>query len=138
MEPQQRLLDDVRGLGDAAEHPVGERERDGRSSSSSRSDRLCLREPRRQLGRAGRHARLALALALKAPRSSVIITTQASPANSRPMNRGTRIGFFAEGPSQRLDLLGDRGGLVVDDVVDTEAAVRDRGHRRLRRVGDVG
>jgi hypothetical protein len=28
MHPQQRLLDHVLGLGDAAEHPVGDRERD--------------------------------------------------------------------------------------------------------------
>src|SRR5215204_521973 len=33
--------------------------------------------------------------------------------------------------------LGDRGGIIVDDVVDTATAVLDRCHRRLRGVGDV-
>jgi hypothetical protein len=33
-----------------------------------------------------------LAFAFAAPRVSVIIATLASPANSRPMKRGTRIG----------------------------------------------
>jgi hypothetical protein len=28
VDPEQRLLDDVLGLGDAAQHPVGDRERD--------------------------------------------------------------------------------------------------------------
>src|SRR2546421_10661409 len=51
--------------------------------------------PCRQLGCAGRHASSRLAFAFDAPRMSVIITTPASPANSRPMNRGTRIGFLA-------------------------------------------
>jgi hypothetical protein len=36
-----------------------------------------------------------LAFAFDAPRISVIITTPASPASSRAMDRGTRIGFFA-------------------------------------------
>ena len=36
-----------------------------------------------------------LAFALDAPRISVIMTTPASPANSRPTKRGTRIGFLA-------------------------------------------
>ena len=51
--------------------------------------------PCRQLGCAGRHASSRLAFAFDAPRMSVIITTPASPANSLPMNRGTRIGFLA-------------------------------------------
>ena len=55
--------------------------------------------PCRQLGCAGRHASSRLALALEAPRSSVIITTPISPANSRPTKRGTCIGFLA--PSVR-------------------------------------
>jgi hypothetical protein len=37
---------------------------------------------------------------------------------------------------RRRQPLGDRGGIVVDHVVDTAAAVLDRGHRNLRCVGD--
>src|SRR5262245_26822322 len=48
-----------------------------------------------QLGCAGRHCSSRVALPLEAPRSSVIIRAPASPANSRPTKRGTRIGFFA-------------------------------------------
>jgi hypothetical protein len=51
--------------------------------------------PCRHLACAGRHPSSRLALAFDAPRISVIITTPASPANSRPTSRGTRIGFFA-------------------------------------------
>ena len=52
-------------------------------------------KPCRQLWCAGRQWSSRLALAFDAPRTSVIITTPASPANSRPTNRGTRIGFLA-------------------------------------------
>jgi hypothetical protein len=38
---------------------------------------------------------------------------------------------------QRLQPLGDRGGVIVDNVVDTAAAVLDRRRCRLRGVGDV-
>jgi hypothetical protein len=51
--------------------------------------------PCRQVGCAGCHASSRFAFALDAPRISVISTTPACPANSRPMKRGTRSGFFA-------------------------------------------
>src|SRR5262245_1070752 len=50
--------------------------------------------PCRQLACLGCHPRSRFALALEAPRISVIIMTPASPANSRPTNRDTRIGFL--------------------------------------------
>ena len=53
------------------------------------------RTPAASSGAPGATASSRLALAFEAPRISVIITTPASPANSRPMNRGTRIGFLA-------------------------------------------
>ena len=96
MDPQQRLLDHVLGLGDAAEHPVGDRERDRpQLVEQSLAIGHAAANPCRQLGCAGRHASSRLAFAFDAPRISVIITTPASPANSRPTNRGTRIGFLA-------------------------------------------
>src|SRR5262245_48062602 len=96
MHPQQRLLHHLLGLGDAAEHPVGDRERDRpQLVKQPLAIGHAAVNPCRQLGCAGRHPSSRLALALEAPRSSVIITTPASPANSRPMNRGTRIGFLA-------------------------------------------
>jgi hypothetical protein len=95
MEPQQRLLDHVLGLGDAAEHPIRDRERDGpQLVELSLALGHAAAKPCRQLACAGRHNSSRLALALEAPRSSVIITTPVSPANRRPMNRGTRIGFL--------------------------------------------
>src|SRR5215211_1317707 len=96
MHPQQRFLRHVLGLGDAAEHPVGDRERDGpQLVKLSLAIGHAAANPCRQLACAGRHRSSRLALAFEAPRSPVIITTPASPANSRPMNRGTRIGFLA-------------------------------------------
>src|SRR6266851_6444921 len=110
MQPQQGFLDDVFGFGDAAEHPVRDRERSrpqllkqllprGHARAVTSVVLLASRKPStnpcRQLGCAGRHASSRFALAFEAPRASVIITTPASPANSRPMNRGTRIGFLA-------------------------------------------
>ena len=68
-----------------------------------------------------------LALAFEAPRTSVIITTPASPANSRPINRGTRARpLGAQLLRQRRQPLGDWGGIIVHNVVDTAAAVLDR------------
>ncbi len=96
MHPQQRFLHQVLGLGDAAEHPVGDPERDRpqlveQSLAIGHADA----NPCRQLGCPGRHSSSRLALAFDAPRISVIITTPGSPASSRAMTRGTRIGFFA-------------------------------------------
>ena len=52
-------------------------------------------ESRRQVGCAGCQPSSRFALALETPRSSVIMTTPVSPANIRPTNRGTRMGFLA-------------------------------------------
>src|SRR5919198_2961652 len=96
MHAQQRFLDHVLGLTHAAEHPVGDRERDRpQLVKQSLAIGHAAAKPCRQLGCAGRHASSRLAFAFEAPRSSVIITTPNSPANSRPMKRGTRIGFLA-------------------------------------------
>ena len=96
MNPQQRFLHHVLGPGDAAEHPIGDRE-GGRPQLVEQSLAIshAAANPCRQLGCAGRHASSRLAFAFDTPRASVIITTPASPANSRPMNRGTRTGFLA-------------------------------------------
>src|SRR4051812_45876117 len=96
MHPQQRLLHDVFGLGHAAEHPVGDPERDW----PKLVEQLVAvghgtRKPCRQDGCAGSHPSSRFAFAFDAPRSSVIITTPTSPANNRPTHFGTRIGFFA-------------------------------------------
>src|SRR5262249_14566099 len=82
--------------GHAAEPPVGDRDR-GRPQLVKQLLAIghAAANPRRQLGCAGRHASSRLAFAFDAPRSSVIITAPASPANSRPTNRGTRTGFLA-------------------------------------------
>jgi hypothetical protein len=84
MHPQQRFLHHVLGLGDAAEHPVGDRER-ARPQLVKQSLPIghAAANPCRQLGCAGRHASSRLAFAFDAPRASVIITTPASPANIR-------------------------------------------------------
>src|SRR5437660_1328078 len=105
MHPQQRFLHHVLGLGHAAEHPVRDRERDrpqpGKQllaighAAASPSRELRAANPSRQLLYAGRHPSSRFALVLEAPRSSVIITTPTSPANSRPTTRGTRMGFLA-------------------------------------------
>src|SRR4029453_9414778 len=80
----------------AAEHPVGDRERDRpQLVEQSLTRGHAAVNPCRQLRCAGRHASSRLAFAFEAPRSSVIIITPVSPANSRPTNRGTRIGFLA-------------------------------------------
>src|SRR3712207_7968174 len=91
VHPQQRFLHHVLGPGDAAEHPVGDRERDRpQLVEQSLAIGHAAANPCRQLGCAGCHPSSRLAFALEAPRTSVIITTPASPANSRPTNRGTR------------------------------------------------
>jgi hypothetical protein len=96
MHAQQRFLDHVLCLGDAAEHPVGDRERDRpQLLEQALAIAHAAANPCRQLGCAGRHPISRLAFAFDAPRTSVIIITPASPANSRPTNRGTRIGFLA-------------------------------------------
>src|SRR5512133_160241 len=96
MHLQQRFLHHVLGLGDAAEHPVGDRERDRpQLLKQSLTIGHAAVNPCRQLGCAGRHPSSRLAFAFDAPRASVIITTPTSPANSRPTNRGTCIGFLA-------------------------------------------
>src|SRR6185295_12157345 len=66
-----------------------------RERRHSRAIAHAVAKPCRQLGCAGCHRSSRLALALEAPRISVIITTPGSPANNRPMSRGTRIGCFA-------------------------------------------
>ena len=52
-------------------------------------------EPVRQLGQADRQPSSRLALALEAPRDSVIMTTPCSPTNSRASQAGTRRGGLA-------------------------------------------
>src|SRR5215469_14271084 len=95
MHPQQRFLHHVLGLGHGAEHPVGDRERDRPQLGEQLLPRAHVANPCRQLGCPGCHPSSRLALALEAPRSSVISTAPASPAT----NRGTRTGFLA--PSSR-------------------------------------
>src|SRR5215472_7886670 len=96
MHPQQRFLHHVLGLGHAAEHPVGDRER---ARPQLVKQLLAIghaaANPSRQLGCPGRHASSRLAFALEAPRSSVIIISPTCPANSLPTKRGTRMGFLA-------------------------------------------
>src|SRR5919109_3144095 len=96
MHPQKHLLHHILGLGDAAKHPVGDGERDrAELVEQSLAGSHAAANPCRQLGCAGRHPSSRLALALEAPRSSVIIATATSPPNSRPTNRGTRTGCLA-------------------------------------------
>ncbi|MET8912638.1 hypothetical protein [Micromonospora sp. NPDC004551] len=65
-------------------------------------------------------------------------TTPAGPAATRPMNRGTRIGFLAPSiAASSGSHSAPRGGIVVDDVVDTAAAVLHRRDRGLGGVSDV-
>src|SRR5262249_32627965 len=79
MHQQQRFLHQVLGLGDTAEHPVGDRERDRpQLVEQSLAIGHVTANPCRQFECAGRHASSGLALALEAPQSSVIITTPAS------------------------------------------------------------
>jgi hypothetical protein len=72
VEPEQRLLDDVLGLGDAAEHPVRDRERDRAQFLKQLLARAHVANPCRQPGCASRHPSPRSALAAQAPRSSVI------------------------------------------------------------------
>src|SRR5215475_7686227 len=83
MHPQQRFLHHVLGLGDAAEHPVGDGERDRPQLLEQLLPRAHVATPRRQLSCTGCHPSSRLALALEAPRISVISTAPASPAASR-------------------------------------------------------
>src|SRR6266508_3180158 len=84
MHPQQRFLHHVLGLGDAAQHPVGDRERDRpQLVKQSLAIAHAAANPCRQLGCLGCHPSSRLALALEAPRSSVISTAPTSPAASR-------------------------------------------------------
>src|SRR5215470_16271095 len=83
MHPQQRFLHHVLGLGDAAEHPVGDGERDRPQLLEQLLPRAHFANPRRQLRCTGCHPSSRLALALEAPRISVISTAPASPAASR-------------------------------------------------------
>src|SRR5437764_3189828 len=46
-------------------------------------------------------------------------------------------GLATQGARRRRKPLGDRRGLVVDDVEDTPRSALDRGHRRLCRVLDM-
>src|SRR5207248_6723098 len=89
MEPEQCLLDDVLRVLDGAEHPIGDRKR--------QRPQLVGHDPNpsRQLGWRGCQPSSRLALALDAPRMSVIITTPTSPANRRPTTFGTRHGLGA-------------------------------------------
>src|SRR5690348_2118625 len=96
MHPDQGLLRHVLGLRDAAQHPVGDRERE-RPQLVEELFALChaAASPSRQVGCAGCQRSSRLALAFEAPRISVIIITPASPANSRATKRGMRMGFLA-------------------------------------------
>src|SRR5262249_52347761 len=86
MHPQQRFLHHVLGLGDAAEHPVGDGERDRPQLLEQLLPRAHAANPRHQLGCAGRHP--SSRLALEAPRISVISTAPASPVASRGAGTG--------------------------------------------------
>ena len=90
-----RFLDHVLGVGDAAEHPVGGRQRD-RPHLVKQPPAIghAAANPCRQLACLGCQPRSRLAFAFEAPRISVMNTAPVSPANSRPTNRGTRIGFL--------------------------------------------
>src|SRR5262245_61995861 len=96
MHPQQCFLHYVFGLGHATEHPVGDRKGD-RSQLVEKSLAIghAAANPCRQLACAGLHPSSRLAFAFEAPRSSVMSSTPHSPANSRPINRGTRLGSLA-------------------------------------------
>src|SRR5215510_5851047 len=102
MHSEQRVLDHVLGLGDAAEHPVGDRERHrpqlGKQLLAIGHDAA---NPSRQLGCAGFQDSSRFALAFDAPRISVIILTPVLPTASRPTRRGTRIGFLPPSMSAR-------------------------------------
>src|SRR5262245_25231014 len=114
--------------------PTGER----RATEGAGDTGHAAANPCRQLGCAGRHASSRLAFAFDAPRSSVIIMAPASPANSRPMSRGTRIGLLAPSVCASAGSHSATGaGFIVDHVIDTAAAALDRRHRCLRRVSDV-
>jgi hypothetical protein len=64
MHPQQRFLHHVLGLGDASEHPVGDRERDRpQLVEQSLAIAHAAANACRQLGCAGRHASSSFALA---------------------------------------------------------------------------
>ena len=99
------------------------------------------RKPSRQLGRPGCQPSSALALALEAPRDSVIIVTAAGLADEpRQPRRQVARRLGADGLRQVREPLADGGGLVVDDVVDlARAAALDRRQRarwrRRRRAG---
>ena len=122
----ERLLDDVLGLADAPEHPVGDREQqrakvdvglgDTRlnvaahaaeiaSSSESLARRGSgtgvsspCRKPSRQLGQIGCQPSSRLAFAFDEPRPSVIIVTATSPANSRASQAGMWSGLAPRPP----------------------------------------
>ena len=96
MHTKQRFLHHVLGLGHAAEHPVGDRERDRpQLVEQALAIGHAAANPCRQLGCAGVHASSRLAFAFEAPRTSVIIRAPASPAKMRPTKRGTCIGRLA-------------------------------------------
>src|SRR5262249_12373843 len=82
--PQQRLLHHVLGLGHAAEHPVGDRERDRPQLLQQLLPRTHAANPRRQPGCAGRHRSPRLAMAPAAPRSPLTRTAPAPPAPRPP------------------------------------------------------
>ena len=139
MDAQQRFLHNVLRLRDAAEHAVGDRERN-RPQLVKQPLTIShgATNPSRQLEGAGRHPSSRLALAFDAPRTSVIITTPASPATSRPINRrDPHRPLGTELLGQRRQPHGNRGGIIVDHVVGATIAVRNRRHGCLRRVGDM-
>src|SRR5206468_8512444 len=99
VKPQKRLLHDVLRLRHAAEHPVGDRE--GRRPELVEqvpvppAHAASSAKPWRQLGWLGCQPSSRFAFAFEAPRTSVIMTVAASPASTRPSQRGTWRGGLA-------------------------------------------
>ena len=159
---EERLLDDVLRLGDAAEHPVGDREQQraqvlvrlgharvfaadtvaARIDSPRGRERTGCRRargnPSRQLGQRGLPAELAPRLRV---RRAADLASSSRPRRRRREARepGGDVPRRrrAEALGEVRQPLGDGRRLVVDDVVDARRAALDRGDRRRGGVVDV-
>src|SRR5918996_1702850 len=81
-----------------------------------------------------------LALGLRIRRAAAFGHYQHSKLTGREAHYETGYAprlLAAKHPRQGWQPLGDRGGIIVDDVVHTPTTVLDRRDRRLRGVGDV-
>jgi hypothetical protein len=77
-------------------------------------------------------------LAFDAPRDSVAITTGASPAKSRGEQAREALGRLGpDDPRELGEPLAGRGGLIVDDGVDSGTVELEREHRRCGGVVEV-